>query len=126
MERADWRTVPTFYRASGPFWRLNLHSRGDELQGQLSEIDYSFLEIDLSRSFIQDMRGRSRSSNTALQDVFFDLAFAALRSLYRHIIANIYYFPAARSGILQSHKALASFLVKGRAMGGSGKGCTVA
>ena len=42
---------------------------------------------------------------------WYELVSKFLIRVYREFLADAYYFPAARSGILQSHKALASYVV---------------
>lgn len=69
--------------------------------------------VDLSREFIRFGRRLSAASQRPLPAAIFveEILNEAIGLLARSL-PNAYYFPAARSGILHSHKALASFLVR--------------
>jgi hypothetical protein len=86
---------------SDPELRLSLSLAKGRLHVDQRKWDLSSLAIDLS-----DVR---RLSSQAFFDEF--LPGSIVQSLFRTFFTTAYYFPAARSGILQGHKALASSIL---------------
>lgn len=97
---------------SDPLWHLDIRSVGKRLEGELTHVDISNMTLDFPRYPIGGERRRSSTiSEPLLQDIFLGLRFEAQWEFYKDFWTDTYYFPAARSGILQNHKALASFVV---------------
>lgn len=99
-----------------PVWRVTLRSENNSLSGQGEWPDISDLTIRIrSGEFARLMALRSpRGAGrvTVAMELAGTIVRSILRELYSDIIMPAYYLPAARSGILQSHKAIASSLVR--------------
>lgn len=94
---------------SKPKWSFAAHQAGEDLKAEEPDVDLGSRTFKIGRRFLS-----SNPANLAhlppyiiSEELLSDILASIVRSL-----SNAYYFPAARSGILHSHKALASFLVR--------------
>ena len=98
-------------RQGDPPWHLEMSSADNKIQQTESDYDLSREPISFRRSHTQLLRSRPAIDDT---DLFFLLQMTyegILDTFYRQFPLSTYYFPAARSSILQVHKALASFVM---------------
>jgi len=89
-----------------PSWSLAARQAGKDLKMEERKVDAGQHLIRLGKRFSLSSRHQLPPA-VVLEEVFNQAITLIARSL-----PNAYYFPAARSGILHSHKALASFLVR--------------
>jgi len=94
-----------------PPWNLGLALEDGELHIDKVEFDFSTIKVEIP-GLLPRLRPR-RTGMTAeeLQEFGAFLLELGLSRVRRMLFPDSYYLPAARSGIQQSHKALAGFLV---------------
>ncbi len=108
---ADVEGFKVRLQQGGPPWHIEMTSANNKIQQTKSDYDLSRETISFRRSHTQLLRSRPAIDDT---DLFFLLQMTyegILDTFYRRFPLSTYYFPAARTGLLQSHKALASFLL---------------
>lgn len=91
-----------------PLLRFNMSYTDDSLKLADSQFDVSNQSLHLKVPPPTLLR---RTLTDRDQFFLYDLLSNFLTKTYREFLVDPYYFPAARSGILQSHKALASYVV---------------
>jgi len=91
-----------------PPLRFNMSYTDDSLKLADSQFDVSNQSFHLRVPPLTLLR---RTLTERDQFFLYDLLSNFLIKTYREFLVDPYYFPAARSGILQSHKALASYVV---------------
>ena len=110
-----------------PHWQLGLKSRSDIIVNSDSNVDMSKIVTPLSRELLpipweaQPTLFRQFDGQLELP-IHFYLIYELLETVIEHLLSTmfdqsdhtVHYLPAARSGILQGHKLLASMVV-GRA-----------
>ncbi|MHA1252093.1 MAG: AAA family ATPase [Candidatus Helarchaeota archaeon] len=79
----------------------------------IKESENEFL-IEISKFFWEDKRGKNENFSI----LFNIILYICIYKIFNNIAVSCYYLPAARSGILQGHKALAASIVKNAAFGG--------
>ena len=94
-----------------PSWRIGMSSAKNEIQQTESDYDLSRELISFRYSPAEPLRSNSGIDNTELLFLLQNTYAGILDRFYQQFPLHTYYFPAARSGILQSHKALASFVM---------------
>ena len=105
-----------------PPWRVSLSSTNNDFQEIESAFDLSDESLTFrphaAGPFPRRVRRRNKSTRVPDEELLFLLApiydqilGQILSKFYQYFPTSTYYLPAARSGILQSHKALASFVV---------------
>jgi len=93
-------------------WDLTALCSDNHLEGNLGDFSLGGLRLDPRRTSGVIMRSaRSGLVNQALEEMYFGFLADIQFQLFREFFHGVYYLPAARSGILQSHKALAGLLV---------------
>jgi hypothetical protein len=91
-----------------PPLQLNMSYTDDNLRLVDSHFDVSNLSVGLK---IPSQALQRRMLRDRGQFLLYELAENFVVKAYRDFLVDPYYFPAARSGILQSHKALAGYIV---------------
>lgn len=102
-----------------PPWNLTLSGLDSELHVQKShfEISEQTLHINIDKGILPILLAQIRStpnpelSLEVIESIIGLLLVNTINDFYKGINKPAFYMPAARSGILQSHKALASFMV---------------
>lgn len=89
-----------------PPLRVEMSPTNDSLQAREPEFDVSNISLSMPPAALL-----RRHTDEPLQVILYKLIEDFLQSACKEFSAAPYYFPAARSGILQSHKALASYVV---------------
>lgn len=101
------RSFKISFKQSNPKLFLEFKSVGEKLEISQPDIDYSDLSITVDRSLFLRFQKEPELGS-------FELLDSLLKQIFRSSLFVPYYLPAARSGILQNHRALASSAV-GRA-----------
>ena len=110
-----------------PLLRLSFgkEAGSDQLETLREDLDLSQEQVGVPRRLIDQLqfeteRHRDPREDRGLEYVEFMifLVRAASASLFRELQGNSYYLPAARSGIAQGHKAIASILVRQSSLAG--------
>jgi len=96
-----------------PAWRLQFRALKDAINSTLSvpDIGKILIQPDLPSFLVGESPRLHLDWEGILPELMAQLAFNASNALYRPLLTDTYYFPAARSGILQSHRAVAAFVV---------------
>ncbi len=105
------RTFRICFQQSDPSLMVEIKNDSEKLNVTKFEVEPSLLHLTLDRALALRLR---REPDTWLYEVVDDL----LRQAFKTSLFVPYYLPAARSGILQNHKALASSAVGRAAMVG--------
>lgn len=109
-----------------PFWNFSVSSNSKdkkaEASGNISEFTVIEVGDTFGRNFLwgNPIRALSGAKNPPADD---ELAHIFERHLKSKLLnfAGVHYFPAARSGIMQSHRVIVSSLVENSTLAGLGK-----
>ncbi len=98
-----------------PPWQIQVRSTNGELEASNIGVDSSNWLVELPlpqdlRRFISRSRNRPTGEGDLLEYVEM-LSAGVVAKLFNDLTGDAYYFPAARSGILQTHKAVASMMM---------------
>lgn len=106
-----------------PKWSMNIspdeNLNSDKVQVALWTETFEVLKGHLTRLDEYTRPGNSTLENTKVSlillapEIFEEVFEKLFHSIYRQFPSKCYYLPAARSGILQSHRLLASAIVRG-------------
>ena len=110
------------FEHSSPRWHVNVRPNGDDIKSKVSEP--SFIAEKIETGIEQDRFFYSSLEVGGTVFVEYEYAVAsrisamAFNSMYRQFPDNTHYLPAARTGILQGYKLLASEVVRNATGGG--------
>ncbi len=93
-------------RQQRPEGQLTLTSCVDGLKWAAPHLDLSELQLT-----IEDLYHWSRDPDLPSELIFSLFLREVIRAIFPLLLTRAHYFPAARSGILQAHKALVSFML---------------
>lgn len=104
-----------------PEWRINALPRDNEIEALISAPSFTEKSVELDTEQVNGIN--SQDARRVLSDYYRFMLANALSALLVDVIhwqfpERTYYLPAARSGILQSHKQLASAIVRRSAFAG--------
>ncbi len=104
---------------SGPEWCVSIYPDDNKLKSEITEPSFSSetLSLDDLQIFLSGFNQVGlRSMTSAAPDLLLFITDEISRQLFGQMLRQLpklgYYLPAARSGILQSHKLLASAIVR--------------
>ena len=103
-----------------PDWRISISPNENKITSDRSGPSFGNEIIELDRNHLGLLREleQQRLGNDAFEEseiqsiIAGDIFFQLFRNLFQQLPGSGYYLPAARSGILQSHKLLASAIVR--------------
>jgi predicted ATPase len=93
-----------------PSSSVEIKKAGSELRVMSGESDFG---VSLKGFFDSDS-----GKQIVAEDLIFAIAYQSLESAFNHLYMPCHYLPAARSGILQGHRAVAASLVQNPELGG--------
>jgi predicted ATPase len=115
LRRAGKGTSPSSITiiSASPSWRVSIRVNASnvrrEIQPPTLEEAWDSVDWDAWRRFRSRIRRTGRPSASS---VFSDLSVEVIRACFSDFPRHTRYMPAARSGLMQSHKALAGSLVR--------------
>lgn len=99
-------------------WTLEFHIADGKLVGHHTGVAIEDVYADYKPTLLRTLLMSRKIEETPLEMLIDDLLAQTYFYFAQSVSQSIYYLPAARSGILQNHRALASALVQGSSRAG--------